>query len=62
MSDEALGGRLAERITELRGEGLSWRHIAQKLHADHGLVVTDETLRNWGRQLAEPQQPKAKAS
>lgn len=61
MSNEAVGGRLAERLTELRDEGLSWRQIAQKLHAEHGLVATDETLRKWAQQI-EPADVEAKAS
>lgn len=51
MSDEATGGRLADRIAELREDGLSWRQMAQRLYAEHGLVVTDETLRKWGQKL-----------
>ena len=48
-----MGGRLADRIVELRDEGLTWRQMAVKLHVENGLVVTDETLRRWFQQIAE---------
>lgn len=55
MADERLAGRLAERIAELREEGMSWREMSQVLYGE-GVPVTHETLRNWARQLGiEPE-------
>jgi len=44
-----LGGRLAERLTEWRTEGLSFDSIAFRLR-EHGVVVTGETVRQWVRE------------
>ncbi len=47
MADALLDGKLAERITDLRGQGLPWEQIARRL-AEHGVQVSAAGVRNWG--------------
>lgn len=56
MLDKLAGGRLAERITTLRATGFSWEAIARQLHSEFDVTVTGETLRNWSKPPAEPEQ------
>lgn len=55
MFDKLAGGRLAERILELRASGLSLEATARQLHVDFDITVTGETLRTWEKRLAEPE-------
>jgi hypothetical protein len=47
LVDRILDGRLTQRLTEWRAEGLSFTAIALRLHDDHGIDVTHETVRRW---------------
>lgn len=47
LVDRALGGRARDYLAALRSEGLSYADMAWRLHADHGLKYTGETLRQW---------------
>jgi hypothetical protein len=51
MADRLLEGRLVERLTQMRAEGLSYDDIARHLFAEAGITTTGETIRSWGRQL-----------
>lgn len=45
-ANEALDGRLAERMRSWRDEELSFDTIAYRLR-EYGVVVTGETVRQW---------------
>lgn len=47
MADRLLDGRLDEVVTTLRQQGMSWSGISKHLLVEHGVDVTDQTLRNW---------------
>jgi len=51
MADTLLGGRLVERLTQLRGEGLSFDEISRHLFAEARVTTSGETCRSWARQL-----------
>ena len=52
MANERLNGQLASRLSELRGEGRSWADIAVEIAlTSDGMRVSQETLRQWARQL-----------
>lgn len=51
MADRLAGGSLPAKIRALRDDGLSWEAVAGRLYADHGIEVTAQTLRTWGRDL-----------
>lgn len=55
IADDRLGGKLAERLTELRADDRSWRWIARKLAPEFGFAVNAETLRQWGEALGIPE-------
>jgi hypothetical protein len=38
---------------------MSWEAIASRLFADHGIEVTPQTLRMWGRELDADAGPEA---
>lgn len=57
LLDKVTDGKLGERVKALRAEGLSWEATARQLHAEFGITVTRETLRNWDK--AEPEQASA---
>jgi hypothetical protein len=47
LADIRTDGHLAELVATARTAGASWRSIARRLYADHGVDVTEQTLRNW---------------
>ena len=47
MADTLAGGKLAERIAELRADDASPDRIARQLYADHGIEVTRQTIYSW---------------
>lgn len=49
LADLATAGRLSELLGERRAEGWSWRKVAEWLSAEHGVTVSHETLRAWGK-------------
>lgn len=49
--DEATGGDLAQRITVLRAEGLSFDAIAHVINETSKARVNGETIRRWAAQL-----------
>jgi len=51
MADRLLNGRLAALLDSYTAKGLSYGTIAQRLYAEGGVEVTDETLRSWHGQL-----------
>lgn len=68
MADRLTEGRLADILRETRAEGKSYEAIARLLHADHGVVVTAQTLTNWcdllgiEKPLAKVRTPQSEAS
>ena len=54
MADRVLEGRLADTLGTLYRECRSWEAVARRLYADHGLTVSGQTLRRWGRDLGIP--------
>lgn len=61
MADRMSDGRLERLLREHRQAGMSWEAIASRLFADHGIEVTPQTLRMWGREI-DTDQPEAAAS
>lgn len=58
MADRLLDGHLVDRLTELRGEGLSTESIARTLYAEAGVHVSARTVSKWCQQIgldAEPE-------
>lgn len=53
LVDRLLKGRLAESLTAWRDEGLSFESMAFRLHAEHDIEVTSETVRRWYGELCE---------
>lgn len=51
LADRQLDGRLAERLTELRSDGVSFDEISRTLFAEGGVEVAANTLRAWVRVL-----------
>lgn len=51
LADRVLDGRLAERLTEWRSEGLSFEACARKLSDLLGEYMTAETVRVWCAEL-----------
>lgn len=51
MADRLMQGQLAERLEELRDEGLSFDTIALRLHEQAGVVTTGTTVGSWCRAL-----------
>jgi len=47
LVDRILEGKLTDRLTQWRDEGLSYDAIARRLDADHDIGVTAETVRKW---------------
>lgn len=47
LLDLKLGGKLAERVAELRADGLGFRLAARQITKETGVTVTGESLRNW---------------
>jgi hypothetical protein len=47
LADDRLGGRLRERVEELRAAGLGWRPVAVQIAEETRLGVGYETVRNW---------------
>ncbi|MCU4183992.1 hypothetical protein K6U06_06445 [Acidiferrimicrobium sp. IK] len=47
--DRLVGGDLAERLARWRDEGLSFDAMAIRLHDEHQVDVTGETIRRWVR-------------
>lgn len=57
MANRLAGGDLPGLLAQLRGEGLSWDDIGRRLHVDHGVEVSAETLRRWAADLGiEPKE------
>jgi hypothetical protein len=61
MADRVLNGTLADTLANLYRESRSWEEVARRLYADHGLTVSGQTLRRWGRELDIPGPTKASA-
>lgn len=51
MADRLLDGKLAETMQALHVETGSWAEVARRLLVDHGIHVSDQTLRRWAEQL-----------
>jgi hypothetical protein len=47
LANRILDGRLRTMLRRWRHQGLSYAQIAYKLHGDHGITVSDETVRMW---------------
>lgn len=47
LIDRALDGTLADRLRRWRDEGMSYASIATRLHVEHGVDVSHETVRQW---------------
>lgn len=62
LADRLLGGRLAEILGDWRAEGLSNEAMARRLEREHGISLSDETLRRWTRQLGIPPLERKRAS
>ena len=50
-ANATVGGDLPGLLTQLRGDGHSYHQIAAILFADHGVMVSHQTLRNWAADL-----------
>lgn len=59
LVDRLVGGDLKERIAAWRAEGLSFNDIAIRLREEHGIAVTDETVRRWASQFVLDTEPAA---
>jgi len=53
LADTVSGGKLRSALLAARAEGLSYQAIADRLEAEHGVLVSRVTVRNWLVQLAE---------
>lgn len=51
MADRLLEGRLADHMQLLYAETGSWSEVSRRLLVDHGIHVSDQTLRRWADQL-----------
>lgn len=51
MAEGALGGNVSPTLTRLYEELGSWELVARRLHTDHSLIVSGQTLRRWAKQL-----------
>lgn len=51
MADRLTGGSLADLLTKLRGQAVSYEGIARQLFADFGIEVTRQTVANWVAEL-----------
>lgn len=47
MANQLCGGDLADRLTRLRGEGLSHEQIARTLFVDAQVQVSSRTVGSW---------------
>jgi len=47
LADRIAGGNLAEQLTTWRAEGLSLIAISFRLHDEHSVDVSHETIRRW---------------
>jgi transposase-like protein len=47
LADIRCDGRLDDIVSEWLAGGVSYRAISKLLAADHGIDVSDETLRRW---------------
>lgn len=47
LVDRLLDGKLEELLTEMRADEQSYDTIARRLHAEHDIDVTGETVRRW---------------
>jgi intein-encoded DNA endonuclease-like protein len=45
--DSLTGGRLARRVSQLRGEGLSFELIAEQIRTEFGIPTTAASVRRW---------------
>lgn len=61
MADRVLNGTLADTLANFYKESRSWEEVARRLYAQHGLTVSGQTLRRWGRELVITDDPKAAA-
>ena len=57
LADHKAGGNLDEKVRRLRAALVSWPAIARLLKIEHGIEVSDETLRRW-----YPEQPAGDAA
>lgn len=53
--DRILDGKLTTILTAWKAEGLSNEAVARRLHAEHDIDVTAETVRKWCIELEVPQ-------
>jgi hypothetical protein len=51
MADRLLDGKLADQMATLYAETSSWAEVARRLLVNHGIQVSDQTLRRWAEQL-----------
>lgn len=47
LVDRLLDGKLAELLSAMRADDQSYDSIARRLHVDHDIDVTGETVRRW---------------
>ena len=47
LADERLGGKLRDRVEELRSSGQGWRPVAETINREARLSITHEALRQW---------------
>ena len=47
LIDRIFGGRLAAWLAQSRADGDSFQTIANRLFVEHGIRVSDETIRRW---------------
>lgn len=52
MADQVCDGNLAQIISDLRADGLSYGQVAKRLYANHGIDVSGQTVANWCKQAA----------
>lgn len=53
---EKVGQETMEYLRTRRGEGASWRFISMQLLSEHGIDVTEVTLRKWWSDAQESAQ------
>ena len=49
LAEHAVGKDLRTLLVQWRNDGLTYQEIAERLGADHGVVVTRQTVSKWAR-------------
>lgn len=51
MADQLAQGRLESIMEALYSETGSWEEVSRRLHSEHSIAISGQTLRRWAERL-----------